>query len=196
MPSMDALWLQKQFEDQPAKSKSDLAKSLGLEPSAVSKILAGKRQIKAHEYISMCQFFGIPLDGMTDDMSKPIITEAGFAEHDDAAANEDWTFPGGIPNQNEAEKIKIFKLKENTMAPDFRMGEYIAADTSDQVPSPEGVFMISDGFGTLIRFCSLQPDTDGMMIKLSALDPHFEEQILHRSDFTIIGRVIGKVDLL
>lgn len=41
----------------PKKTKAQLARLLGLEPPAVSKILAGTRQIKAQEYMKMREFF-------------------------------------------------------------------------------------------------------------------------------------------
>ncbi|MFK7840031.1 MAG: hypothetical protein AB8B83_06830, partial [Bdellovibrionales bacterium] len=40
-----------------------MAYALRLEPSAISKILSGTRQIKAHEYNLMRQYFGLTIDG-------------------------------------------------------------------------------------------------------------------------------------
>lgn len=56
---MDSQWLQLQFRLNPDKTKADLARALGLEPPAISKILAGNRQIKAQEYVKMREFFGM-----------------------------------------------------------------------------------------------------------------------------------------
>ncbi len=60
---MDSQWLKTQLAYNPSKNKADLAKAIGVQPSGISKILAGTRQIKTHEYIAMRKFFGLLIDG-------------------------------------------------------------------------------------------------------------------------------------
>jgi len=60
---MDSTWLKTQFKLNPEKNKAGLAKVLGLGAPAISKILAGERQIKAAEYMLMRRYFGLPVDG-------------------------------------------------------------------------------------------------------------------------------------
>src|SRR5262245_36038519 len=158
---MDAAWLKTQFDLNPAKNKADLAREIGLEPPAISKILGGKRQIKAHEYMGMRKFFGLPTDGhrAINDQNDSYVISALSAEKslkESDTPSGQWMMPATIfqtRTNAPAEKIKIFKVQENAMAPEFSFGEHVVVDLSDQQPSPPGAFIISDGFGQLLRRC-------------------------------------------
>lgn len=54
---MDSPWLKKLFSDHPEKSQAALARELGVDPSAVTRILKGERQIKAYEVPRITKFF-------------------------------------------------------------------------------------------------------------------------------------------
>jgi transcriptional regulator with XRE-family HTH domain len=57
-PAMDIGWLTQQLE-RPGYSQAGLARALGKDPSAVSRILAGDRQIKAKEVPLILQYLGV-----------------------------------------------------------------------------------------------------------------------------------------
>lgn len=204
---MDSQWLKTLFATHPSHSKADLAKALGLEPSAVSKILAGTRQIKAQEYIVMRQYFGLPTDGMSaarqDGQASsytisPLSEPAGFTE-DIKGAEGEWIIPANIIAQRTQAppgKIKIFQVNENAMQPDFNYGESVLVDVTDMVPSPPGVFIVSDGYGHMIRRCAFIPGKKPPGIAVSANSDSFRAQILKQDDFKIIGRVIAKLQML
>ncbi len=199
---MDTQWLKAQFELNPEKSKAELARALRLEPPAISKILGGKRQIKAHEYMTMRQFFGMPLDGersLQNNNSRADREAAHFGENDHDGQNEQWTIPPGLLEERTnapPDKIKVFKVKEKTMEPDFKIGENVVVDLSDRNPSPPGTFIISDGYGELIRQCELVPGSKPPKIRVAAVKKEFQPQTLELSDFQIIGRVIAKLQWL
>jgi hypothetical protein len=52
-------WLRRGLQ-QPGKSNAGLAKVLGIDPSIVSKMLTGKRQIKATELPAIARYLGVP----------------------------------------------------------------------------------------------------------------------------------------
>lgn len=60
---MDATWLKEQFEKHPERSQRQLATTLGLDPSAVTRMVKGDRQIKVHELPEIRKFFGVPEGG-------------------------------------------------------------------------------------------------------------------------------------
>ncbi|KKZ89032.1 LexA family protein [Rhizobium phaseoli] len=44
--------------EKPGKSQTGLAKALGLHPSAINKVVSGKRQLKSHEVVGAAAYFG------------------------------------------------------------------------------------------------------------------------------------------
>jgi hypothetical protein len=203
---MDSQWLKTQFSVHPDKTKADLAKALGLEAPAISKILGGARQIKAQEYLSMRRFFGLPVDGETAVKPsssaytiEPLENNPGLGEEPHRPQDDEWVIPANILNtrtQAPQEKIKKFQVRESAMEPDFKQGEHVLVDLTDQNPSPPGVFVVSDGFGYMVRRCEFIPKTNPPEIKISAKSNGFHSQTLKLGDFTIIGRVIAKLQML
>lgn len=201
---MDSQWLKMQFSLNPNRSKADLAKALGLEPPAISKILKGTRQIKAQEYIEMRRFFGMPLDGerslKKESGGYKISTLEGHGTFSDSESTESqWVIPAAIlSNRTQAtpEQIRIFQIKENMMEPDFKQGEWVLVDLSDRHPSPPGTFIISDGFGHMVRQCEFVPGSKPPQVKVSAHSGSFKSQTLKLEDFKVIGKVIAKLQML
>ncbi|MGH7095886.1 MAG: helix-turn-helix transcriptional regulator, partial [Stellaceae bacterium] len=56
---MDATWFYEALQRTGA-SQADLARHLGLAPSAVSRLVKGERQIKALEAVQIAAFLGVP----------------------------------------------------------------------------------------------------------------------------------------
>lgn len=201
---MDAQWLKAQFAHHPDKTKAGLAQALGLEASAVSKILSGSRQIKAPEYVIMRQFFGLPSDGGSSSKTSQAYVlgslgkQAQFEESTDPAQSQ-WVIPADIIKKHTdtpSEQIKSFQVSDNMMTPDFNKDEHVLVDLSDHNPSPPGTFIISDGFGFLLRHCEFVPHSDPPEITISATKKTFEPQKLSEGKFEIIGRVIAKLQWL
>ena len=203
---MDYQWLQTQFEHNPNKSKAGLAKALGLEPPAISKILKGNRQIKAHEYVTMRRYFGLPVDGenaiASQSVLKPLSSEdqsAFLSDNADPDSGQNWVIPEEVLSQHtkaSAENIKIFTIKEGNMEPDFKKGEPVLVDLSNNFPSPPGVYIISDGYSYLARQCEIVPGSKPPEIKISARDESFNPQVILLEDCQIVGRVIAKLQWL
>ncbi|MFP4314176.1 MAG: S24 family peptidase [Alphaproteobacteria bacterium] len=194
---MDSQWLKIQFQHNPNKSKADLARALGLEPPAVSKILAGTRQIKAHEYVKMRKFFGLHLENESrKPTNKSYILEPLHNLSEGQSQSGEWSIPASILTQKTdapPEKIKIFKIEDTMMEPDFKKGEHVIVDLSQKQIDKDGIFILSDGFGYMLRNCEMLSQSKKGKIKISALQKNFEPQILSTSEIHIIGKVIGKM---
>lgn len=200
---MDAQWLKAQFKHHPDKTKAGLAKALGLDAPAVSKILNGSRQIKAVEYVVMRQFFGLPSDGghavmRTQSYVLESLEQNNMADSANTAQAQ-WMIPAEVVQKHtdtSPEHIKSFKVSDNMMGPDFNRDEHVLVDLSDKTPSPPGTFIISDGFGYLLRHCEFVPHSNPPEIRVSALKKAFEPQALSKGGFEIVGRVIAKLQWL
>lgn len=194
---MDASWLKTQLMLHPGKSKADLAKAVGLGAPAISKILKGTRQIKAQEYVLMREFFGMPSDGHAAVRGH----HATRASKDSAALQEsesapgEWMIPSSLTSGDKpgGEALRVFEVRDTFMEPDFRKGERVLVDLNDKTPAQGSVFVISDGFSNMLRYCEMAGQTG--KIKLSALNK-FDPQMLSVNEFLIVGRVIAKLDPL
>lgn len=196
---MDSRWLNLQFELNPNKTKADLARVLGLEPPAVSKILNGSRQIKAQEYHRMRHFFGLPTDGERATspptaVLQPLTSGDGLQEGFHGAG--DWVIPADILSRRTKtppEKIRIFSIADSMMEPDYRRGEHVLVDLSESHPSPPGAFIVSDGFGYMLRHCEFVPRSSPPKVKIAATNASFQPQVLALDEFHIVGRVIARL---
>ncbi len=200
---MDSYWLKMQFRVHPEKSKAGLARAVGLEPPAISKILAGTRQIKAAEYNAMRRYFGLPVDGeggvfTPGGAGKSYVLqplqEPGHAEREDA-----WVIPASLIERRTsapAEQIRVFPIQDNSMVPDFNPGEHVLVDLSDRKPSPPGVFLVSDGIGHIVRQCQVLPNTKPLKVRLKASNKNYETYDAALGKTAFIGRVIAKLQWL
>jgi len=198
---MDAKWLNKQFELYPEKSKAGLARALGLEPPAVSKILNGTRQIKAKEYALMQQYFVQSShdvhEGRVKAHANDVDRPAGF-EDSDPAFEEDWVIPASVLSGRSGaapENVKVFQIADHLMEPVFKKGEFVLVDLSQMMPSPPGYFIVSDGYGHFARQCEMVMDKKDarQSVQVSANDKNFSAQILHLDELDIVGRVIARL---
>lgn len=199
---MDSQWLKLQFKNNPEKSKAELAKALGLEPPAISKILANSRQIKAKEYAIMRRFFNLPVD---ETQIKAQQTTRAYSKHpyfslQDGSDNLEatsWKIPDHVIQKRldlPSPNIRLYKVFETMMEPLLHKGEYIALDTSDTKAITPGIFMISDGYSMMIRHCEIPNSKTDKEIHISAFDHSFQTQIVPLDDIEIIGRVIAKLE--
>lgn len=213
---MDQKWLEAQFKLYPDKKKSDLARTLKIGTPAISKILAGTREVKAHEYVGMRKFFGLPTDGRhattvknapSNDMFviKPFAQGVAYSGMRDGANSnadhttkqDDWVIPASLmkgKTSASSDQIVSFKITEDAMKPDFKTGEYVLVDCSIKKPSPSGAFLISDGLGEIVRQCEFVPQSSPPSMKVSAKMPGYEAYTLVIQPDTIIGRVIAKIE--
>lgn len=202
---MDAEWLRLQFKLYPEKSKADLAAALGLDRPAISKILAGTRQIKATEYAGMRRFFDLPVDGERATtrgnryVLEPLVTD-GMADHGGADGDSgQWVMPASLfanRTRGPAAQIRVFTVSDKAMIPDLMPGENVLVDMADTTPSPPGFFLLSDGVGHIIRQCAIIPGSRPALLRLTALNGAYEAYELPMSAHPLSGRVIAKLQWL
>lgn len=196
---MDSRWLKTQFDLNPDKSRADLARALELDPPAISKMLAGGRQIKAHEYITMRHFFGMPVDGQRAVAGGYQLQtlSSGMSERAGAEDQDAWMMPARLLESKTAappDKIRIFTVRDNSMEPDFAVGTQVLVDLSDTVPSPPGVFVMSDGVGPVLRQCDIVPGEEPLQLNVSSRSGVSFRLAMDKA--STIGRVIARLEWL
>jgi len=67
---MDTIWFHNALE-QVGRTQADLARHLGLPPSAVSRLLRGERQLKLLEAVQIAQFLGVPQEEVSRHAGEP-----------------------------------------------------------------------------------------------------------------------------
>lgn len=186
----------------PEKSKAALAEALGLDRPAVSKILAGTRQIKAAEYAAMRRFFGLPVDGERAVRGGSSVTlqplSQGLADKA-GQGDEGWVMPASVlapHTRGKPENIRIFTVQERAMAPELMPGETVLVDMADTVPSPPGIFVVADGLGHIIRRVAHVPHSKPAQVRISAVDAGYEALTMTLDGAGIVGRVIAKLQWL
>lgn len=154
----------------------------------------------------MRRYFGLPVDGenavANQSILKPLSQDGQDTFLSDNAPSRDeqnWIIPEEILSQHtntSPENIKIFTIKESVMEPDFKRGEPVLVDMSNEFPSPPGTYIISDGYSYLARQCEIISGSEPPEIKISARDEHFKAQVISLKDCKIVGRVIAKLQWL
>ncbi len=194
---MDYQWLQSQFEANPQQSKAGLARALGLEPSAISKILANTRQIKAHEYNGMRKYFGLPVDGERSLQAASLSTAqpSSGLEDSDEIASADWAMPQDMVSApfTLPEKITAYEVKKDTGSVRFCLGDRLLLDPTHPLSSTPEPFVICTGSEEIVALCHL--DEQGMV----HVQPFGGRKLStrHKKDSVqVLGHIFSKMEII
>jgi phage repressor protein C with HTH and peptisase S24 domain len=106
-----------------------------------------------------------------------------------------WSVPKdlvSIATDAPIERIKIVRVKGDSMSPTYNPIDRLMVDTDDVSPSPGGVFIVWDGLGLVVKRVQLVPHSEPPRVKITSdnikYDPY--ERVL--GEAYIQGRVIGK----
>jgi hypothetical protein len=88
--------------------------------------------------------------------------------------------------------MQIIQVMGDSMQPEFNPGDRVMVNTADRVPSPPGVFVVSDGFGLIIKRCEMIPHSNPARVTLSSANENYAQYEMDLSEVQIQGRVIGK----
>lgn len=189
---MDRKWLKTLFENNPQKTQSALAKVLGVQPAAVTRILQGEREIKAREIAVIRQFFGLPRDndnGIQASSSEAVVPVI------DPEFGERWVLPRSILKGQTADPsgLEIMALKDSAMSPLLVTGNFLLIDKNSKNLDDSGVFVIETGSRRLVRRCEPVIASTPPSVRLITADTT-PPQIVERDKVTVIGRVIARTE--
>ena len=106
-----------------------------------------------------------------------------------------WQLPGDLVRSvttAPTSALKILTVYGDSMEPEFRPGQRVMVDTSDQMPSPPGVFVAWDGLATVIKRVEFVPHSDPPKIRFSSDNPRYQPYERTLEEAHIRGRVIGR----
>lgn len=106
-----------------------------------------------------------------------------------------WQLPGDLVRSvttAPTTSLKILTVYGDSMEPEFRPGQRVMVDTSDQMPSPPGVFVAWDGLATVIKRVEFVPHSDPPRVRFSSDNPRYQPYERTLEEAHIRGRVIGR----
>ncbi len=106
-----------------------------------------------------------------------------------------WQLPGDLVRSvttAPTTALKILTVYGDSMEPEFRPGQRVMVDISDQMPSPPGVFVAWDGLATVIKRVEFVPHSDPPRVRFSSDNPRYQPYERTLEEAHIRGRVIGR----
>lgn len=112
-----------------------------------------------------------------------------------------WRLPSSIMSRFGAlpHHIKAFPAQGDSMAPTIVDGDVVFADTRHRVPSPPGVYVLSDQFGGVIvkrLEVTSRPGDEIVTVRISSDNPRHKDQELTLDEIQIIGRFVGRFTVM
>ncbi|KAB8122496.1 helix-turn-helix domain-containing protein [Komagataeibacter medellinensis] len=88
--------------------------------------------------------------------------------------------------------LAIIRVTGNSMEPEFSAGDRVLVDTGHRIPSPDGVYVLWNGMGVVIKQLMLVPNSRPPRIRIISVNPTYPVDEVDASDLVINGRVVGK----
>lgn len=84
----------------------------------------------------------------------------------------------------------IIRVPDESLAPDYRLGDYVIMDGGARIPSPPGVFLLSDGYSCSLARCELlRGQGVDRMVKVNQRG---SEVAISIEEAGITGRILGR----
>lgn len=108
----------------------------------------------------------------------------------------EWVFPApflrhelhAAPNN-----ILVLEVVGDSMSPTLESGDRLIIDTNHCTPRPDGVYVIDEGHGPLVKRVQLVRRSDPPEIRIISDNKNHEAYTLRLEDVRVIGRVAGRV---
>lgn len=124
----------------------------------------------------------------------------GAINYDEEVAGE-WGFPASfVASELRARpgEIRIHQVEGDSMVSDpprhddIYPGEKLVLRTTDNAPSPPGIFTLFDGLGLVTKRLEYIPGSEPPTIRIMSNNPRYETYERTAEEVQIVGRVIGK----
>lgn len=157
---------------------SSLEKYLGKVPGAIpeidAKAGAGNGNVGEHEVVT-------------------IRRGEAFVGH---KVVSEWVFPSTFLRHElrmQPGEIMVLEVVGDSMSPSLESGDRVLVDTTYAKPTPDGIYVIEEGDGPMVKRLQLVRRSDPPEIRIISDNKHHEPYTLRLDDIRIIGRVSGRV---
>jgi phage repressor protein C with HTH and peptisase S24 domain len=121
-----------------------------------------------------------------------------YTSPDAVAAGRDmiratWKFPPQYLVEElriDPQRAWIIEIRGDSMAPTLQTGDRVVVDASDQIPTPDGVFAIWDGFGVAAKRLERIPNSDPPALKIISDNRAHTAYERTLDEVHVIGRIV------
>jgi repressor LexA len=165
-------------------TQEDLAKALRIHPTAVSKMLAGKRGVKAKEAALISELLEIKNVGYSPMRELPVIERTAAANWSDAVGDSEETM--ACPDESIAQNAFIIEVDGDSMAKIAPEGSRVVVDPTDRdlVEGKSYVIVNGDSEPTFATYMS-----NPARLEPCSTDPDQKAVLPGQDQFVIVGRV-------
>lgn len=108
----------------------------------------------------------------------------------------EWLFPSAFLRHElrmQPGEIMVLEVVGDSMSPTLESGDRVLVDTTYAKPTPDGVYVIEEGDGPMVKRLQLVRRSDPAEIRIISDNKHHEPYTLRLDQIRIIGRVSGRV---
>lgn len=108
----------------------------------------------------------------------------------------EWVFPDPFLRHElraQPRGIMVIEVIGDSMSPTLETGDRVIVDTSHARPSPDGIYVIDEGDGPMVKRIQVIRRSDPLEIRVISDNKNHETYTLRLDDVRIIGRVSGRV---
>lgn len=108
----------------------------------------------------------------------------------------EWVFPPAFLRHElrmQPGEIMVLEVVGDSMSPTLESGDRVMVDTTYSKPTPDGIYVIEEGDGPMVKRLQLVRRTEPPEVRIISDNKHHEPYTLRLDDIRIIGRVSGRV---
>lgn len=108
----------------------------------------------------------------------------------------EWVFPSAFLRHElhiQTGGIMVLEVVGDSMSPTLESGDRVIIDTAHARPTPDGIYVIDEGDGPMVKRIQIVRRSDPAEIRVISDNKNHEAYTLRLDDVRIIGRVSGRV---
>jgi phage repressor protein C with HTH and peptisase S24 domain len=108
----------------------------------------------------------------------------------------EWVFPRDFVHhelRTRPSQIIVLEVVGDSMSPSLEGGDRVIIDTSYTRPTPDGIYVIDEGYGPMVKRLQLVRLSNPPEVRIISDNKNHYEYTLKLEDVRIIGRVSGRV---
>lgn len=178
---MDTIWFHNALE-RAGRSQADLARHLGLPPSAVSRLLRGERQVKLLEAVQIAQFLGVPQDEVSRHAGGPDQPPAEPARRGRPPRSPPVPLP--LPQRRET-----MPIRSGARGGGSEREMFLQDGPIGQTPLPANLAGVRDAYAIYMTGDSMEPRYEqGWLLHVNPVKPPIRgrDVVVYKNDQTVL----------